>query len=62
MANPEQQGNKPLSEPGTEHNIPVQDGANKVYERPHTPGRNVILLTALVLAVIVIALASRYLL
>jgi hypothetical protein len=62
VANPEQQGDRPVSEPETERNVPVQDGADKVYKRPHPRGKNVILLTTLVLAVIVIALASRYLL
>lgn len=62
MANLEQQRDRPVSAPETERNIPVQDGADKVYERPHPRGKNTILLTTLVLAVIVIALVSRYLL
>ena len=61
MANPEQVEDKPVSEPGVESNVSVQDGADKVYGRPGAKGRNTILLLSLVLALVVAVLAARYL-
>lgn len=62
MANPEQIEDRPLSEPETENNVSVQDGADKVYERPAGRGKNTILLVTLVLVIIVtVALALGYL-
>lgn len=60
MANPEQADDKPVSKPGVESNVSVQEGADKVYDRPGAKGRNTILLVSLVLAVIVIVLSVRY--
>lgn len=61
MAGPENTQDQPVSKPEVQENIPVQDGADKVYERPGVRGRNTILLVTLVLAVVIVALASRYL-
>lgn len=61
MANPEQIQDKPVSKPGVESNVSVQDGADKVYDRPGVRGRNTILLVSLLLALIVGVLAARYL-
>lgn len=61
MSNPEQIQDKPVSKPGVESNVSVQDGADKVYDRPGARGRNTILLISLLLALIVGVLAARYL-
>ncbi len=61
MANPEQMEDKSVSKPGVESNVSVQDGADKVYDRPGVRGRNTILLVSLLLALIVGVLAARYL-
>lgn len=60
MANPENGDDKPLSKPGVEENIPVQDGADKVYKRPGTKGRGVILLVSLGLTIVAAILAVRF--
>ncbi|CAA9577973.1 MAG: hypothetical protein AVDCRST_MAG86-2907 [uncultured Truepera sp.] len=61
MANPEQVQDKPVSKPGVESNVSVQDGADKVYGRSGARGRNTILLISLLLALIVGILVARYL-
>ncbi len=61
MANPEQVQDKPVSKPGVESNVSVQDGADKVYDRPATRGRNTILLISLFLALVIGILVARYL-
>lgn len=61
MANPEQAEDEPVSKPETASNVSVQDGADKVYERPEVRGKNTILLVTLVLVVVILALASQYL-
>lgn len=60
MANPENVDDKPVSKPGVEENIPVQDGADKVYHRPGTKGRGVILLISLILTLVAAILTARY--
>ena len=60
MANPENTDDKPLSAPGVEENLPVQDGADKAVDRPETRGRGVILLVSLVLTVVAAVLAARF--
>jgi len=60
MANPENVDDKPVSKPGVEENIPVQDGADKVYHRPGTKGRGVILLVSLGLTLVAAILTARY--
>lgn len=62
MANPEQVQDKPVSKPGVESNVSVQDGADKVYDRPGVKGKNTILLISLLLALVVGVLVARYLL
>lgn len=61
MANPADIDDKPVSKPGTEENIPVQDGADKVYHRPGTKGRGVIMLVSLGLTIVAAILTARYL-
>ena len=61
MANPEQAQDKPVSKSGVESNVSVQDGADKVYDRPAARGKNTILLISLLLAFIVGVLVARYL-
>lgn len=61
MADPESIKDRPISKPEVQDNIPVQDGADKVYERQGVRGKNTILLVTLVLAVVISVLASRYL-
>jgi hypothetical protein len=61
MANPEQAEDKPVSKLETASNVSVQDGADKVYERPAVRGKNTLLLTTLVLVIIAVVLAWRYL-
>ena len=61
MSNPEQIEDEPVSKPGVEDNIPVQNGSDEVYERPTPKGKNTILLVSLILLVVVVVLVSRYL-
>lgn len=59
--NPEQTGDAPLSKPGVESNEAVQDGADKVYDRPKAKGKNTILLVSLLLLIALLFVLSRYL-
>ena len=60
MANPEHTDDQPLSKPGVEANIPVQDGADKAVDRPETKGKGVILWVSLGLTVVAAILAARF--
>lgn len=61
MANPEQTDSKPVSRPGVESNVSVQDGSDKVYDRPGTKGKGAILWISLLLALVAAVLAGSYL-
>ncbi len=61
MANPEHTDEQPLSKPGVEANVPVQDGADKAVERPETKGKGVILWVSLGLTIIAAILTVRFL-
>ena len=61
MSNPEQLKDEPVAKPGVESNVPVQNGSDKVYDRPEPRGRNTILLVSLVLVVIAVIVVARYL-
>ncbi len=61
MANPENTDDQPLSKPGIEANVPVQDGADKAVERPETKGKGVILWVSLGLTIIAAILTVRFL-
>lgn len=60
MSNPEQQGGQPVSQPETEDNIPVQEGADKVENRPTTKGAWTIGIVSAILVVIAIILVLMY--
>lgn len=60
MSNPEQQGDKPVSRPETEDNIPVQEGADKVENRPATKGAGTIGIVSTIVVVVLIILVVMY--
>lgn len=61
MADPEQTDSKPVSRAGVERNVSVQDGSDKVYNRPGPKGRGPILWVSLILAVVAGVWAVSYL-
>ncbi len=61
MANPEQTDSERVSRPGVDRNVSVQDGSDKVYDRPGPKGRGTILWVSLILTVVVAVLAVLYL-
>lgn len=61
MPDPEQTDSEPVSRAGVDRNVSVQDGSDKVYNRPGPRGRGLILWVSLVVTVIVAALAVLYL-
>ena len=58
MADPEQTDSKPLSRAGVDRNTSVQDGSDKVYNRPGTPGKKIIVWVSLIVAAIVAVLVG----
>lgn len=61
MPDPEQTNSKPASRAGVDRNTSVQDGSDKVYDRPGPKGRGPILWVSLILAVVAGVLAAVYL-
>lgn len=61
MANPEQTDAKPVSRAGVDRNVSVQDGSDKVYDRPGPKGKGAILWVSVVVAVVAAVLAVTYL-
>ena len=61
MPDPEQTDSKPVSRPGVDRNVSVQDGSDKVYDRPGPKGRGPILWVSLILSVIAAVAAVLYL-
>ncbi len=61
VPDPEQTDSEPISRAGVDRNISVQDGSDKVYDRPGPKGRGPILWVSLIVTVVVAALAVLYL-
>lgn len=61
MANPEQTDSENLSRPGVDRLSDVQDGADKVYNRPGPRGKNTIMWVSLAVAAVVAVIAGLYL-
>lgn len=61
MSNPEERGEKPLSKPQTQDNIPVQHGADQI-EQPPAKGGGTIGIVSAIVVVIAIILVVMYVL